>query len=48
MNEEPAVLCAICQCPIPLGSGRYRTRKGDVQEECYRRRQRKAEPSGQE
>jgi CheY-like chemotaxis protein len=38
-EEHDPVICAICKRPIPPGSGRYRTKEGDVHEECYRERE---------
>jgi hypothetical protein len=43
-TEEPRILCAICQRPIPPGRGRYRTEKGDVHEECYEEQQGQPKP----
>jgi hypothetical protein len=40
-EEHGPVICAICKRPIPSGSGRYRTKEGDVHEECYRERKRR-------
>jgi hypothetical protein len=44
-EEDPPILCAICQRPIPLGRGRYRTAQGDVHEECYQEQRDKRERS---
>jgi hypothetical protein len=44
-EEDPPILCAICQRPIPPGRGRYRTEQGDVYEECYQEQRDKPKPA---
>jgi hypothetical protein len=42
---EPSNTCAICKRAILPGSGRYRTKDGDVHEECYQERHGRKPPA---
>jgi hypothetical protein len=42
---EPSNTCAICKRVILPGSGRYRTKDGDVHEECYQERHGRKPPA---